>query len=96
MKEKPWHTYVQVRSLENRIPIAVPSVCGVNNIYKGKSIFVDFDYNNKTDIAVSKLRVGSSVNEQILIIDIDLKYVRKLCKKRFEDLGNDFYGLLQS
>ena len=87
---KPWHMYVQVRALENRIPIAAPNVCGVNNIYKGKSILVDFNYDNKTDIAIPKLRVGSSVNEQILIMDIDLKYAKKLRKKRFEDLRNDF------
>lgn len=89
---KPWHMYVQVRALENRIPIAAPNVCGVNNIYKGKSILVDFDYDNKTDIAIPKLRIGSSVNEQILIMDIDLKYAKRLRKKRFEDLRNDFHG----
>jgi omega-amidase len=70
---KPWHMYIQVRALENRIRIAAPNVCGINNNnnnkYKGKSIFVDFDYDNKTDIAIPKLRNGSSVNEQILIID---------------------------
>ena len=91
---KPWHMYVQVRALENRIPIAAPNVCGVNNIYKGKSILVDFIYDNKTDIAIPKLRVGSSVNEQIVIMDIDLKYAKKLRNKRFEDLRNDFHGLL--
>ena len=48
------------------------------------------NYYNKTDIAIPKLRVGSSVNEQILIMDIDLKYAKKLHKKRFEDLRNDF------
>jgi omega-amidase len=93
---KPWHMYVQVRALENRIPIAAPNVCdsGGNSIYKGKSIFVDFDYEYKTDIAVPKLRFGSSVNDQILIMDIDLKRTRKLHKKRFEDFRNNLYGLL--
>ncbi len=65
--------YVQVRALENRIPIAAPNVCdSSNSIYKGKSIYVDFDYNYKTDIAVPKSRFGSSVNDQILIMGIDL------------------------
>ena len=92
---KPWHMYVQVRALENRIPIAAPNVCDSSNrIYKGKSIFVDFDYNYKTDIAVPKLRFGSSVNDQILIMDIDLNRTRKLRKKRFEDFRNNLYGLL--
>ena len=92
---KPWHMYVQVRALENRIPIAAPNVCDSGNrIYKGKSIFVDFDYNYKTDIAVPKLRFGSSVNDQILIMDIDLNRTRKLRKKRFEDFRNNLYDLL--
>jgi predicted amidohydrolase len=78
--------YVQVRALENRIPIAAPNVCDDNSskgIYKGKSIFADFDYDYKTDIAVPKIRVGSSVNNQILIVDVDLNHSRKLRKKRF-------------
>jgi omega-amidase len=91
--------YVQVRALENRIPIAAPNVCddasSNNSIYKGKSIFVDFDYNYKTDIAIPKLRLGSSVDDQILIMDIDLNRTRKLHKKRFEDLRNDLYGKLK-
>lgn len=92
---KPWHMYVQVRVLENRIPIAAPNVCdSSNSIYKGKSIFVDFDYNYKTDIAVPKITFGSSVNYQILIMDIDLNRTRKLHKKRFEDFRNNLYGLL--
>jgi predicted amidohydrolase len=83
---KPWHMYVQVRALENRIPIAAPNVCddsSSNGIYRGKSIFVDFDYDYKTDIAVPKIRVGSSVNNQILIVNLDLNHSRKLRKKRF-------------
>ena len=90
---KPWHMYVQVRALENRIPIAAPNICG-SNTYKGASIFVDFDYNNKTDIAIPKPRVGASVNEQILVMDIDLKHTRRLRKKRLEDFRNNFYDLL--
>ena len=83
---KPWHMYVQVRALENRIPIAAPNVCDdsrSNGIYRGKSIFVDFDYNYKMDIVVPKIRVGSSANNQILIVNVDLKHSRKLRKKRF-------------
>jgi omega-amidase len=83
---KPWHMYVQVRALENRIPIAAPNVCddsSSSSIYRGKSIFVDFDYDYKTDIAVPKIRVGSSVNNQIIIVNVDLNHCRKLRKKRF-------------
>jgi hypothetical protein len=56
---------------------------GENGIYRGKSIFVDFDYDYKSDISVPKIRVGSSVNNQILIVNVDLNHSRKLRKKRF-------------
>jgi omega-amidase len=38
---EPWHMYVQVRALENRIPVAAPNVW--NDMYVGKSILVGFD-----------------------------------------------------
>ena len=90
---KPWHMYLQVRALENRIPIAAPNVWCKNN-YKGKSILVDFNYDNKTDIALPKLRFGSSANEQILTMDIDLKLVRRMCKKRFDGILNNLHDLM--
>ena len=94
---KPWHMYVQVRAFENRIPIAAPNVCSNSNngIYRGKSIFVDFDYDRKTDITVPKLRLGSSVYDQTLIIDIDMNRTRKLRKKRFEDFRAHLHGRLK-
>jgi hypothetical protein len=71
--------YVQVGALENRIPIAAPNICdSSNSIYKGKSIFVDFDYDYKTDIAVPKLRFGSSVNDRIPIMDIAIVNISSL------------------
>jgi omega-amidase len=93
---RPWHMYVQVRALENRIPIAAPNVCNDNNdnsdnIYKGKSIFVDFDYHDTTDITVPKLRLGSSKADQVIITDVDLNNTRKLHKKRFEDFRSNLY-----
>jgi omega-amidase len=84
----PWHMYIQVRALENRIPIAAPNVYGGNNsIYRGKSICVDFDYDNKTDIAIPKIKVGS-VNEQIIFMKTDLKHAKRMRRKRFKELRN--------
>ena len=96
---KPWHIYVQVRALENRIPIAAPNVCDAsgssgNSIHTGKSIFVDFDYDHKTDITVPKLRLGSSKNNQIIIINIDLNRTRRLHEKRFKDFRGTLYSRL--
>lgn len=81
-----------MRALENRIPIAAPNVCG-NNSHKGKSILVDFNYDNKTDIALSKLRIGSA-KEQLLTMDVDLEHVRKIRKKRFDGISDYHHDLM--
>ena len=89
--------YVQVRAFENRISIAAPNVCSNSNngIYRGKSIFVDFDYDYKTDITIPKLKFGSSSKDnQIIVIDIDLNRTRKLHEKRFEDFRSNLYSRL--
>ncbi len=85
---EPWHMYVQVRALENRIPVAAPNVC--DDMYGGKSILVAFDYDKKTDIAVPK-RVVGSMNEQTLGLDIDLDRVRKIREARLKDLKSNLY-----
>ncbi len=90
---KPWHMYVQVRALENRIPIVAPNVCG-NDIYIGKSIFVDFDYDTKTDIAIPKVKYGALAREQIITIDVDLKHSKYIRQKRFQDFPNNLCDLL--
>ncbi|MGC2482878.1 MAG: hypothetical protein WA398_03880, partial [Nitrososphaeraceae archaeon] len=75
------------------IPIAAPNVCGNNILYKGRSIFVDFDYDNKTDIASPKIVMGSPGREQILVLDIDLNSVRRIHRKRFQDFRNSYDSL---
>jgi predicted amidohydrolase len=83
--------YVQVRALENRVPVAAPNVCDDN--YGGKSILASFDYDKKTDIAVPKRVVGST-NDQTLMLDIDLDYVRKMREARLKDLRSNLYSSL--
>ena len=88
---QPWHMYVQVRALENRIPVAAPNVCDDN--YGGKSILVSFDYHKSSDIAIPK-RVVGSINDQNLELDIDLEFVRKIREARLKDLKSNLYGSL--
>ena len=87
---KPWHMYVQVRALENRIPAAAPNVC--SNIYGGKSIVIGFDYHKESDIAIPKYVIASSAKQQILVMDVDLELARKIRKTRLEDFKGDLYG----
>ncbi|MBI5133575.1 MAG: carbon-nitrogen hydrolase family protein, partial [Thaumarchaeota archaeon] len=88
---EPWHLYVQVRALENRVPVAAPNACSKQ--YGGKSIIVDLEYDEKTNIAVPNQALAS-VNEQILVMDIDLEKARKMRKLRFEDIKTDIYKSL--
>ncbi|MFQ5970084.1 MAG: carbon-nitrogen hydrolase family protein [Nitrososphaerales archaeon] len=88
---KPWQMYVQVRALENRVPTAAPNACGKG--YGGKSIAADLEYDKKSNIAVPKA-ILASVNEQLLVVDMDLDYARKIRKIRFEDVKRDVYESL--
>jgi predicted amidohydrolase len=88
---EPWHMYVQVRALENRIPAVAPNAC--SRIFGGKSIAVDFSYDRKSNIALPKQALAS-VNEQILVMDIDLEHVKIMRQKRLEDLKDDLYSSL--
>ncbi len=77
----PWHMYIQVRALENRIPVVAANVCG--ELFGGRSMVVDFSYNKRTEIAIPKIKTGSSVREELIIADIDLKKSWQIRKKRF-------------
>jgi omega-amidase len=90
---KPWHMYIQVRALENRVPIAAANVCDHTMSHNGKSISVDFKYESRSDIAVPKLTIGST-HPQTLAVDIDLKLAKKIRKIRFKDFKNDLYDCL--
>lgn len=87
----PWQMYVQVRALENRIPTAAPNAC--SDVYGGRSIVVDLDYDAESGIALPKSAVAS-VNEQLLVADIDLESARRIRKLRFDDFRGDLYGSL--
>ncbi len=79
----PWHLYLQVRALENRIPIVASNVCG--GIFGGRSMIVDLKYDRSTDIATPKIKTGAAVREQTIIVDIDLKRSRQMRQRRFAD-----------
>jgi omega-amidase len=90
---KPWHMYIQVRALENRVPIAAANVCNSTMSHNGKSICVDFQYESRSDIALPKLTIGST-HEQTLPVELDLKLAKDIRKRRFKDFKNDLYDFL--
>jgi omega-amidase len=79
----PWHLYLQVRALENRVPVIASNVCG--GLFGGRSMIVDLKYDRSTDIATPTIKIGAANGEQIIIADIDLKRSRQMRQRRFAD-----------
>ena len=75
----PWSMYVQVRSLENRIPILAANVS--NSKYGGSSIIVDLIENNKVVIP----KITRMKGEGITIKEFNLSKYTKIRKERFSD-----------
>jgi len=91
---EPWHQYVTVRSLENRIPIVAPNVYSPP-WFPGASVIVDLHEDPKTKISYS--RVSTLHNGQrtgLVFQDLDLAYHRRLRRERFSDRQPRAYGNL--
>ena len=75
----PWATYVQARSLENRVPILAANV--KNRKYGGNSMIVDLFENNKVMIP----KITTIKEEEGAAKKFDLKKFEKNRKIRFSD-----------
>ena len=75
----PWASYVQVRSLENRVPILAANV--KNRTYGGNSMIVDLFENNKVMIP----KIIKIKEEGYAVKKFDLKKFEKNRKIRFSD-----------
>ena len=79
---KPWQMYVQVRSLENRIPILAANV--ENQRFGGSSIIVDLTENNKVvTTKITKLSKQKGITKKF-----KLDKYEDSRKKRFSDFNN--------
>ena len=76
----PWQLYVQVRALENRVPILASNV--ENNRYGGKSIIVDLVEDDGVVIPIKKTEL---IGEKSKIKEFDLRKYKKSRKIRFSD-----------
>ena len=79
---KPWQMYVQVRSLENRIPILAANV--ENRRFGGSSIIVDLTENNK----VVTTKITKLTKQKGIAKKFKLDKYEKSRKKRFSDFNN--------
>ncbi|QLH04858.1 carbon-nitrogen hydrolase family protein [Nitrosopumilus oxyclinae] len=79
---EPWQMYVQVRSLENRIPILAANV--ENKRFGGNSLIIDLNEKNKiVTTKVMKLNGECGVSKEF-----DLNKYEKSRKIRFSDSNN--------
>lgn len=79
---EPWQMYVQVRALENRIPILAANV--ENGRFGGNSLIIDLNENNKiVTTKVMKLNGECGVSKEF-----DLNRYEKSRKIRFLDSNN--------
>lgn len=76
----PWHMYVQVRALENRVPILAVNV--ENQRFGGKSVIVDLT--EKDGVMIPKLTAKLS-GQKAISKNFDLKKYQKSRMKRFSD-----------
>jgi len=79
---KPWQMYVQVRSLENRIPILAANV--ENHRFGGNSMIVDLIENNK----VVTTRITKLTKQKGIAKKFNMGKYEKSRKKRFSDLNS--------
>ena len=76
---KPWQMYVQVRSLENRIPIIAVNV--ENKRFGGNSMIVDLSENNK----VVTTKITKLYGESGIVKEFEIDKYEKSRKNRFAD-----------
>ena len=75
----PWHMYVQVRSLENRVPILAANM--QSRRFGGKSLIVDLTEKDRIVIP----RVNTLVGQKAISKKFDLKKYHKSRTTRFSD-----------
>lgn len=77
---RPWHIYVQARSLENRIPIVAANVLNVK--FGGQSIIVDLV--DKDDVMIPKIYKLSDITPS-RVASFNLSKYRKSRFQRYQD-----------
>ena len=87
----PWHQYVTVRSLENRMPITAPNVYAPP-YFMGHSCIVSLKEDPKMKIAHPVMLTLNVPGGGILIDDFDLDLHNRLRKARFADRRPSTYS----
>ena len=87
---EPWHQYVTMRSLENRIAVVAPNVYAPK-WFTGQSLIVGLKEDPKTKICYPLTRVFKEPREGVIVEDVDLALHARLRKERFADRRPETY-----
>jgi predicted amidohydrolase len=87
---EPWHQYVTIRSLENRIAVVAPNVYSPP-LFTGHSLIVSLKEDPKMSISHPRMQVLKNQREGIIVEDIDLALHARLRKERFADRRPETY-----
>jgi len=87
---EPWHQYVTIRSLENRIAVVAPNVYSPP-LFTGHSIIVSLKEDPKMKISHPRMNVFKERREGMIIEDIDLALHARLRKERLADRRPETY-----
>ena len=87
----PWHEYVTVRCLENRMPIVAPNVYAPP-WFMGHSLIISLYEDRRTKISHTKISTISKETEGIVMQKIDLALHNRLRKERFADRRPETYS----
>lgn len=87
----PWHEYVTVRCLENRIPIVAPNVYAPP-WFTGHSMIISLREDPRTKISHPNVSTIERESEGIILQKIDLALHDRLRKERFADRRPETYS----
>ncbi len=90
---EPWHLYLSTRCLENRVPLIGANLAWPPK-YLGYSKIIDLQYNNQSDITVTKVVAVGGQSEEVLIADVNLKLAAELREKRIRERRPNTYRYL--
>ncbi|MAH21563.1 MAG: hypothetical protein CMO12_01980 [Thaumarchaeota archaeon] len=88
----PWHLYVKVRSLENRIPVIAPNILSPPR-YPGRGIIVDLKVLQKEQIVLPKARVVTLNAPGFQLVDLDLGLGEAVRKERLRERKPQAYAM---
>lgn len=87
----PWHEYVTVRCLENRMPIVAPNVYAPPR-FTGHSMIISLREDPRTKISHPVVATTSRKEEAIIMQKIDLSLHNRLRRERFAQRRPETYA----